>query len=63
MANDKNGGVIKKNNNINDINQKPYIKTVGFQLENQKSGKSIYNFSTEDEQKFMSYSKDPSNFF
>ena len=60
IANDKTGGVIKKNNNLNDINQKPYIKVMGIQLENQKSGKSIYNFSNEDEQNFLKFSKDPS---
>lgn len=61
MANDRQGGLIKKNTNLNDINQKPYIKVIGVQLENQKSGKSIYNFSSEDEQKFLAFSKDPSN--
>lgn len=60
MANEKSGGILKKGGNLNDINQKPYIKVVGIQLENQKSGKSIYNFSNEDEQKFLSFSKDPS---
>lgn len=60
MANDKGSGMISKAKNIQDINQKPYIKVVGLQLENTRSGKSIYNFSQSDEVKFLNYSKDPS---
>ena len=36
-----------------------FIKSLGFQLENQKSGKFNFNFTEEDEKKFISYSKDP----
>jgi DNA replication licensing factor MCM5 len=62
LANEKNQGKVTNGRNLGDMNQKPYVKVVGLQLENQKSGKSIYNFSNEDEQKFDQYSKDPSNF-
>ena len=36
-----------------------YIKSLGFQLESQKSGKFSFNFTEEDEKKFISFSKDP----
>ena len=36
-----------------------FIKSLGFQVENQKSGKFNFNFTEEDEKKFISYSKDP----
>ena len=35
-----------------------YIKVLGFQFENTKTGKHTFNFSQEDEQKFMNYAKD-----
>jgi DNA replication licensing factor MCM5 len=38
-----------------------YIRSLGFQVESQKSGKFSFNFTEEDEKKFMSYAKDPSN--
>lgn len=36
-----------------------YIRALGFQLENQKTGKFNFNFTEDDERKFVSYSKDP----
>ena len=36
-----------------------YIRSLGFQLESQKTGKFSFNFTEEDEKKFISYSKDP----
>lgn len=55
--------------NINDRREKgdynifsaksTYIRALGFQLESQKSGKFSFNFTEEDEKKFISFSKDP----
>ena len=55
--------------NINDRREKgdynsfsaksTYIKSLGFQLESQKSGKFNFNFTEDDEKKFVSFSKDP----
>ena len=36
-----------------------YIKVVGFQIENSKSGKHTFNFTQEDEARFSNYGKDP----
>lgn len=36
-----------------------FIKSLGFHLENQKSGKFVFNITEEEEKKFISFSKDP----
>lgn len=59
-ANEQGQALVTKKNNFKETNQKPYIKVLGLQMENKRSGKNIYNFSHEDEQKFLEYSKDPS---
>ena len=57
-------GIYTANDNKNfsekEQFQKAYIKIIGMQIENQKSGKYIFNFTQEDEQKFIAFSKDPS---
>jgi DNA replication licensing factor MCM5 len=50
---------VKQNTSISDYNNKPYIKVIGIQPENIKSGKTIYNFTPEDEQTYLNMSKDP----
>jgi DNA replication licensing factor MCM5 len=35
-----------------------YIRVLGFQVENSKTGKQTFNFTQEDEQKFLNFSKD-----
>ncbi len=36
-----------------------YLKVVGFQIENSKTGKYTFNFTQEDEHRFLNYKKDP----
>ena len=54
-------GVLTVDDRSSDIKSSRlyYIKVVGFQIENSKSGKYTYNFTQEDEARFMNYAKDP----
>lgn len=52
-------GFISVNEKDQNENVKSsYLKVLGFQLENQKSGKYTLKFTQEDEQKFFNFSKD-----
>ena len=53
-----NNRMEKGDNNIYSA-KSTYIRSLGFQLESQKSGKFSFNFTEEDEKKFISFSKDP----
>ena len=60
-ANEQSQLKITKKSKLIDSNQKPYIKVIGILMENKKIAKSIYNFTNEEEHKFINFSKDPSN--
>jgi DNA replication licensing factor MCM5 len=55
-------GVLTVNEfNTEDVNnvKTNYIRVIGFQIENSKTGKMTFNFTQEDEQKFQNMAKDP----
>lgn len=53
-------GVLCVNNkDEQDSVRSSYVKVLGFQIQDQKTGKHSFNFTQEDEQKFQNYSKDP----
>jgi DNA replication licensing factor MCM5 len=54
-------GVLTVNefSNEGDSNVKyNYVRAIGFQIENSKTGKHTFNFTQEDEQKFLQFAKD-----
>lgn len=54
-------GILTVDERVNDLksSRMSYIKVVGFQVENTKTGKYTFNFTQEDEQRFFNYAKDP----
>ena len=54
-------GVLAVDDRISDFKATriSYIKVLGLQVENSKSGKHTFNFTSEDEARFITYSKDP----
>lgn len=55
-------GVLSVFNKKNrDLVQNSFIRVLGYQIENQKSGKYSFNFTQDEENKFAKFAKDPSN--